>query len=157
MVFVVPANKELNMMLLYLLHMLIQAKRSEWALSQILQDHMAMVCGGAWAVVFFQHPIVWCQRSGGRGGLYIHRTHSLFQNTHSPIHASTKAHYQCHYSSTHDPDIFNPLHGCKVHYHIHTRKQKYYFGQFTPGLVLKTHKHISRKTRGTLETHNESQ
>lgn len=130
-VFVVPLNEELNLMLLYLLHMIIWAKRTEWAASQVLQDHMAMVCGGVWAVVSFSVLLFGVKGLGGGagGGIIYTPKHILsFKTyTHSPIHTSTKAHYHCHYSSTHDPDIFNPLYmGAKPHCGITTVRKNYF-------------------------------
>lgn len=60
-------------MALYLLAMIIQEKRAEWAGSQVLQDHMAMGCGGVWAVVSFSIPLFGLKGLGVGGGLYVHQ------------------------------------------------------------------------------------
>lgn len=98
-------------MLLYMLHTIIQTKRPEWAASQVLQDHMAVVCGGVWAVVSVSVPLFGVKGlgEGGKGDYIYTRTHSRFQNTLKHTPPSTIAHHQCHHSSIHDPDIFNQL------------------------------------------------
>lgn len=80
-VFVAAANEEFNLTLLYYLHVVIQATRREWAASQVLEDHMAIGCGGVWAVVSFSVPLFAVKGPRGGGGRrdYIYtRTRSLF-------------------------------------------------------------------------------
>lgn len=60
-------------------------KGPEWAASYVLEDHMAMVCGGVWAVVSSSVPLSGVKGLGGRGvkGDYVYtRSHSRFQITH---------------------------------------------------------------------------
>lgn len=81
------------------------------AASQVLEDHMAMVCGGVWAVVSVSVPLFGVKRLGGRGegGLCIYQnTFSLSKHTNTLL-PRTIAHRQYHYSSTHDEGTFNPL------------------------------------------------
>lgn len=66
------------------------------------------------------HCLVSKGLGGVGGGLYVHQNiFSLSKHTlrHSPIHASTKSHYQCHYNSTHNASVFSLL---KVSAKVHT-------------------------------------
>lgn len=117
-VFVVLPNKTFNLMLVYLLHMIIRARRNKGAAGRVLQDHMPVVCGGIWAVVSFSFPLFGIKRVGEGGepqaytqNIPLFKTHTLPQTC-----KHTKAHYQCHYSSTQDQEIFQIIFGVQNTY-----------------------------------------